>query len=91
MPELAGFLANQHRAALGAQQGDLIRLVVGRGLALALSGVVIGGAPGLALARATEGLPYGVSAGDPLTFTVMPISLIVVGFLASYGPAGRDS
>lgn len=79
------------RAAIGARPIDLIRLVVGQGLALVLTGVVIGGVAGLALARAMEGLLYGVKATDPMTFAVMPAALIVVGALASYIPALRAS
>jgi ABC-type antimicrobial peptide transport system permease subunit len=63
------------RRALGAQRGDILRLVLNQGLALALGGVVIGVAAALALTRLMNTLLFRVSATDPATF-VMPCSLL---------------
>jgi putative ABC transport system permease protein len=56
------------RVALGAQSRDVLRLVLGRGLALAFVGIALGLAGGLALTRVISSLLFGVSARDPLTF-----------------------
>lgn len=77
------------RVALGAQSSHVIRLVVGRGMALVLSGVAIGLAGALALTRVMTSLLYGVSATDPLTFGVVSGVLVAVALLANYIPARR--
>ncbi|HEX5707554.1 MAG TPA: ABC transporter permease, partial [Pyrinomonadaceae bacterium] len=56
------------RMALGAQAGDVLRMVVGRGLRLAFAGVALGLAGALVLTRLMETMLYGVSTTDPLTF-----------------------
>jgi putative ABC transport system permease protein len=75
------------RLALGAGASDVLRLVVGRGAALAVAGVAIGLMVALAATRVLSGLLYGVGARDPITFIVVPILLGVVAALASYIPA----
>jgi putative ABC transport system permease protein len=77
------------RLALGAAPHNVMSMVVGRGLALAGVGVAIGIVLALGLARLVAGLFYGVSPGDPLTFTSVTIGLLVIVALASYVPARR--
>ena len=77
------------RMALGASRGDVLRLVVGQGMALALAGVVIGLGAALALTRLMAGLLFGVGTTDPLTFTVTPLVLAGVALVASFVPARR--
>ena len=77
------------RMALGARRGDVLKLVVGRGLRLVLAGVVIGLAAALALTRVMTSLLFGVSATDPATLTTISLGLIALTLLASYLPARR--
>ena len=77
------------RVALGARALDVIELVVGRGMALVLTGVAIGLAGAVALTRVMTSLLYGVSATDPLTFAGVSLLLVAVALLASYIPARR--
>jgi putative ABC transport system permease protein len=77
------------RVALGAQSSHVIRLVIGRGMTLVLTGVAIGIVAALALTRVLTTLLYGVSATDPTTFAVVSAALIAVSLLASYIPARR--
>jgi putative ABC transport system permease protein len=77
------------RMALGAQTGDVLKLIVGKGIALALIGVTAGLAGSLALTRVMSGLLFGVSATDAGTFLVVSTGLTVVALLACYIPARR--
>jgi putative ABC transport system permease protein len=77
------------RIALGAQTRDVLRFVVGQGMALALAGVGLGLVAALALTRVMSSLLYGVSATDPLTFAAVALLLSLVALLASYIPARR--
>ncbi|MGA7624916.1 MAG: ABC transporter permease [Candidatus Acidiferrales bacterium] len=77
------------RIALGAQKGDVLRMVTGQGLALTLTGLAIGLAGALALTRVLTNLLYGVSASDPVTFMAVGVLLSSVALLASYIPARR--
>jgi predicted permease len=77
------------RMALGATARNVGRLIVGQGLKLILSGVVIGLVSALALQRVIGKLLYGVSPTDPLTFTVIALLLIAVALLACWIPARR--
>ena len=77
------------RMALGAQQSDVLRLILGEGSRMALVGVVIGVAAALGLTRLMKGMLFGVSASDPLTFMGVAIVLIVVALAACYIPARR--
>jgi putative ABC transport system permease protein len=77
------------RIALGAQHSDVLRLVVGQGLALAALGLAIGLAGAFALTRLMRSLLYEVSATDPLTYGGLSAFLLLVAFLACYVPARR--
>jgi putative ABC transport system permease protein len=77
------------RMALGAQQRDVLKLVVGQGMILALVGVLLGLLASLALTRVMTTLLFGVSATDPLTFLAIPALLAAVALLASFMPARR--
>ena len=79
------------RMALGAQPGDVLRMIGGAGLRLAPAGTVLGGAGALLLTRFLSGLLFGVHAADPLTFAVMVLMLAGVTLAASYIPARRAS
>jgi putative ABC transport system permease protein len=77
------------RMALGAQRGDVFRLIMGQGARLVLAGVGIGLVAALALTRLMEGLLFEVAATDPLTYVGIAIFLILVAALACYLPARR--
>jgi putative ABC transport system permease protein len=77
------------RMALGAQGGDVSRLVIGEGMKLVLIGALLGLGGALALTRLLKTLLFGVSATDPLTFIVIAALLIMVALLACWIPAQR--
>ena len=77
------------RMALGAKQSDVLKLVTGQGMILALVGTAVGSAGALFLARLMSCLLYGVLPTDPLTFAVVAAVLAAVALLASYIPARR--
>jgi predicted permease len=77
------------RIALGAQPGNLLRLVLGQGTRLALLGVAIGIGGGLGTARLLKSLLYGVEPTDPVTFLTVAVLLTGVALLACYVPARR--
>ena len=77
------------RKALGAQNGDVLRLVIRQGMAAVLPGVVIGLAIAIAATRVMKSLLFGVSATDPLTFVAIVLSLTLVALLACWIPAMR--
>jgi predicted permease len=77
------------RMALGADRAAVLRMIIGEGLALTLTGVVIGLLLALALTRALSSYLYGVGPADPLTYLATTLILIVVALLACYFPARR--
>jgi putative ABC transport system permease protein len=77
------------RVAMGAQSSDVLRLVLGHGMRVALLGVAIGLAAALGLTRLIASQLYGVSANDPLTFVGVAALLTLVALAACYIPARR--
>jgi len=77
------------RMSLGAQPGQVLRLVMGQGAKLALAGIVVGIAAALALTRLMRSLLFEVSPADPLTFAGIAALLVAVALAACYIPARR--
>jgi predicted permease len=81
------------RLALGAQTSDVLQLIIGRGIAPALLGIIFGLAGALALSRLVTnlapGLLFEVRAGDPATFAAIALLLVVVALAACYLPARK--
>jgi putative ABC transport system permease protein len=79
------------RMALGAKPAGVLNLIVGEGMKVVSTGIVIGLAGGLALARVISSLVFGVSVRDPLTFGLVAATLASVGLAACIIPARRAS
>ena len=79
------------RMALGAKSTDILGMIMGEGITVAVIGVFLGIAGSLALTRLLANLLYGVTATDPLTFTTVALLLAAVAAIASYIPAHRAS
>jgi predicted permease len=80
------------RIALGADNRNILRMVIGQGLRLALAGLAVGTVVALILTRALlsfSHLLYGVGAGDPVTFGAVSLGLAAIAILACYVPARR--
>ena len=77
------------RMALGAERGDVFKLVLKKGLLLIIVGLIIGVAGALALTRVLRSLLYDVAPTDPMTFIFVSLLLMVVGLVACYIPARR--
>jgi ABC-type antimicrobial peptide transport system permease subunit len=75
--------------ALGAQQTNVLSLVMRQGTRLTLIGILLGVALAFALAHAMSGLLYGITPDDPLTFASVAALLSVVALTAYYIPARR--
>jgi putative ABC transport system permease protein len=77
------------RMALGAQPRQVLRLVLGEGMALALGGLALGLPASLALARTLKSFLFGIGPGDPLTLVALSLLLAASALLAAYIPARR--
>lgn len=75
------------RMALGAQRGDVMRMVIGHGLILSIIGLAIGTVCSLVLVRLISGFLFKVQPTDPMTFVAVSVLLLSVATLASYLPA----
>jgi len=77
------------RMALGAQLRDVLKLVIGQGMRLALIGIALGLLAASALTRLVKSLLFGVSATDPVTFVIVATLLAGMALLACWLPARR--
>ena len=77
------------RMALGAKRGAVLRLVLGRGVVLMTSGIVLGLAGALGLTRYLSGMLYDLTPLDPATYIAVAIAFALVALVASYLPARR--
>jgi putative ABC transport system permease protein len=77
------------RMALGARRSDVMKLVVGQGMALVGVGLGLGLLASIALRRVMSGLLFGVSATDPLVFSAFAVLMAIVALLANCLPARR--
>ncbi len=77
------------RIALGAKPGDVLAMVVGEGLVMALTGIAIGLALSVALTRVLASFLFGVGPRDLATFASVSVALVAATCLASYVPARR--
>jgi putative ABC transport system permease protein len=77
------------RLALGAQTSNVLKLILGQGLRLAMVGVAFGSLAAVIFTRLLKGLLFGISASDPLTFVVIAVLLVGVALLACWVPARR--
>jgi putative ABC transport system permease protein len=77
------------RVALGAHRGDVLRLVLGHALVLAVAGTIVGLAAALACTPLLQTLLFGVGSRDLVTFSVVPLLLLSVSALAAYVPARK--
>ena len=76
-------------AALGAQRGDILRLIIRRVLALAIAGIVVGLVLAVPATRLLTTLLYQVEPGDPVTLVTLALVLLAVALLSGYLPAKR--
>jgi putative ABC transport system permease protein len=79
------------RIALGASPGDVLRMVLGKGLRLAAAGMAVGLVASFAATRLLRSLLFSVTSTDPATFTAVTVLLTTVVVLACYLPARRAS
>jgi predicted permease len=77
------------RMALGAQHGDLIRMILQQGMVIVIAGVALGVGGALALTRGLARLLFDVNTADPVTFASTAVLLVFVALLACYVPARR--
>src|SRR5215212_11622861 len=77
------------RLALGAQVGDVLKMILGQGMAVIGVGLVLGLVAAFALMRLLRSLLFGVGENDPLTFAAITLVLFLVALLACYIPARR--
>jgi predicted permease len=79
------------RLAIGASRRSVLTLVLGEAAGLVVVGVVVGGVLAALAARSTASLLYGLDPGDPASFALAPLGLLLVGLLAASLPARRAS
>ncbi len=79
------------RLALGAQPGDVLRLVLRQGMTLVIIGIVIGLALTVPLSTVLRSQLFGIQPGDPITLVATALVLIIVALIACYVPARRSS
>jgi predicted permease len=79
------------RMALGADRGDVLRLVMGKSLRLIVGGTVVGLVAALAMSRVLSSLLFGVGSRDPVTYVLVALLLLVVALLATLFPAWSAS
>ena len=79
------------RVALGASERNVMGLILGQGLAVALAGIGLGLAGAFALSRVVSAFLVGVSPTDPITFAGVAALLLAVAIVASFVPARRAS
>jgi ABC-type antimicrobial peptide transport system permease subunit len=77
------------RVALGARRRDLLRLVIGQGMRLALLGIALGLVGAFALSSVLQRLLYEIKSTDPVTFAAVTLTLLGVALLACWLPARR--
>ena len=77
------------RVALGASERDVVWLILGQGLVVALAGIGLGLAGAIALTRVASSFLVGVGATDPATFSGVAALLLAVAIVASFVPARR--
>jgi predicted permease len=77
------------RLALGAQRKDVLRLILGQGMTIAIAGVALGLVAAVGLTRLMSNMIYGVSTSDPATFAIITLLLTMVALLACFVPARR--
>jgi predicted lysophospholipase L1 biosynthesis ABC-type transport system permease subunit len=77
------------RMAVGAEPGDVLRLVLGRALRIVGLGVIVGLAGAVGVTRVLQRFLFGVTPTDPLAFTVVTLLLVAVGLIAAWLPARR--
>ncbi|HTU32393.1 MAG TPA: ABC transporter permease [Candidatus Acidoferrum sp.] len=77
------------RMALGAQRGNIFRMIVGQGLGLVVAGIAIGFGVSLAVTRLLARELFGVTSTDPLIFAMVVLVVLTVGALACFLPARR--
>ncbi|HMF97066.1 MAG TPA: ABC transporter permease [Vicinamibacterales bacterium] len=75
------------RVALGAQRGEILRMILGEGAAMALVGLAVGGAAAIPLSELLKGLLFGVEPADPPTIAVSALLLVTVAVAAAWIPA----
>jgi ABC-type antimicrobial peptide transport system permease subunit len=77
------------RLALGAQRGDILRLVLSHGMKLALIGIALGLFAAYWLTRFLQKMLFGIGATDPMTFSIIALMVVFVAILACIVPARR--
>jgi putative ABC transport system permease protein len=77
------------RVALGAQRGEILRMILGEGAAMALVGLAVGGAAAVPLSELLTGLLFGVEPADPATIAASAVLLVAVAVVAAWVPARR--